>query len=563
MLKKELIGFSIALFIIAVIAISGITLGVIANTNANKEKNKNQDEEKLTLDTVSAQKVDSAQINIVSSSSDLLYTLPIEAGNSEDILTVSENESIIQWRPINALDRPETSKPNSIAIFKNDNATDAISSSVLVNSGKVSATKLSIEDSESILFTLPITAGAQDTFLEFLDGGPCTWNKERISTGDVFGPDYSQENAICTFSKTDGKKILSSNASITEGGVIKTSEFSANEITIVDDDKNKIYALPQIAGTPGQSIFTDNLNNVNMIWKNPNSADVFIAENPKTADLVSVFANDEDGEILTTEISIKENIIYTKAVSGQVAPDNQDTNENLIIAIDEDVLKGKLFIGSTKQKCPIEINTDGIYFGNKTFSVESDGLTAFEIDGSSVVLIKATANDLRLKFPPITEGEPLDTPGTVPIGTQIDICNVSDIFNLVIPKIETKKNEFDIYILPGHSCRITALEANEKWSFMGDAQIQENGLSYGQTEFEKKSNTSQNFDPIVFPGTTRNFKKFFTSVLLPEGIVVDMNSGQISFSGQNSQTEPLNFTIAGTFKNGYAYTTDITVTFST
>ena len=567
MSQKELVGFSIAICVIAIIAISSI---IITSTITNETDDENDNNilqntmKELVKDSLNIKEIDSINTNVTNSSSSVLYTLPKTGGTSGNILTVESDVTKLKWDKTKDAEGPEKSSQYSAAFFDDDKLN---SSNVYINSGNVQATKFTLEDPENKkIFSLPQTQGVKDQYLELLEDTNSSWKTDAVEIdGDVVGPDFSVENSICSFDGTDSKAIFSNSGdfdvsgSVNDNGVMTVQQFQVGDISISDQDDELIYSFPMTIGAGGQALFKD-VNNLEVEWKDVNSANVFISEIPKNKFLVPVFQNDQDGDIVTTNVRIEDNIVKAKGLRSQIY------ENNLKIKVDPKNLTGRFLIGDTNEDVkPINFNTNGLFYNSTIFKNDSSQPDEpVQIKSVPIVLVEPQGGNCFIKLPEITRNNPFINPGSVPIGTSINICNISATLNVIIPDTEVLNLQFDIVIYPGTSCKITALDTFKLWSFLGEDRLVENGFNYGtptKSTLNKVANETSTNNPVIST-ISRKLNKFIASIELPDGIVLDSSTGSITFSGKNPQTENLNFEVAGTFLDGYAYTTEILVIFS-
>jgi len=82
----------------------------------------------------------------------------------------------------------------------------------------------------NLSWTLPAADGVSGQFLGTDGSGVLSWSTPS-GAGDVTGPASSTDNAIVRFDLTSGKAIQNSNATLSDGGVLQTTEVSTDTIS--------------------------------------------------------------------------------------------------------------------------------------------------------------------------------------------------------------------------------------------------------------------------------------------------------------------------------------------
>jgi hypothetical protein len=577
MFKKELIGVVVALVAILALAISSIVL-----TSLTKKSNVEVfDDNDLIISTniLTVNEIDSENTNVINNeTNDLIYSLPKNGGFSGNMLTVDDdNGEVLKFDNSKDLEGPLESFSMSVAIFgelsENSTVQKLKSSNVEINEGSIKATKYTVEDYENTkIFSLAQTAGDADMYLELVENKNTIWKTEDTlkTPSDVTGPSSSKENSICTFDGTSGKEITTSAnnfsdySTVDNNGKMIVKQFEVSDISLVKDftsEERILYSIPFDLGEPNQTLAKDSNNKLN--WTDIKTANVFIDKVSSKDFLVPSFKNNIDGEIQETNVFIKNNKLLAKAVIGQ-------KNENLTIQANAKNEQGSLFVGAVNDPIivPITINGNGLFY-NCTF-IENDPISSDDeilVPSSPVVCVTARGKDCKLKFPEITEDNPFAGVDLVPVGTSINICNISsNNFNLIIPAAELSKSDFDIILYPGTACKVTALSKTNNWSFFGEDKLIKNGLRY--QDYDEATNTSiiqyqrgtaRSFSPIILK-SAREFVSFkINQTNLPEEVVFDPTSGEITISQEFEASSDFSFEVCGFFESGYVYTTNIII----
>jgi hypothetical protein len=84
--------------------------------------------------------------------------------------------------------------------------------------------------SADISWTLPAADGTSGQFLSTNGSGVLAWSSP-AGGGDVTGPASSTDNAIVRFDLTSGKAIQNSTATLSDGGILQTTEVSTDTIS--------------------------------------------------------------------------------------------------------------------------------------------------------------------------------------------------------------------------------------------------------------------------------------------------------------------------------------------